>query len=156
MTPHERGAALIVAVIAAIMVTLLAAVVLSVSMERFEFSAFRSDHAKAASGAEAGLRYAFSRLDKDTTSNGNPGPPNGFKDDVRFDNDPPYVVTSLETANPVIDGASVVPDERTNDLFMGRLLPNPPGRVGKEVSVVLTYDSGTGRYRVRSVSDYGK
>lgn len=154
---NRSGAALIVAVIAAIVVSLIAAVVLEVSIQRLDLSVFRSEHGKGREASEAGLRYAFTRLDTDNTSDGTSNPPNGFKDDVRFDNDPPYVVTSLLTANPKFDPdedgplgpVAVAPDERTDDLLMGGLAP---ARAGREVTVAITFDSANNRYRVRAFS----
>ncbi|MBI1952502.1 MAG: hypothetical protein HYS41_00040 [Candidatus Omnitrophica bacterium] len=136
---NHQGAAMIVAVVTALVTTLIAAVVLEIGVQRLDLSVFRSGHARGNSASEAGLQYAFTRLDVD---------PN-FRTAVQNDDDPPYVVTSLLAGNPLIDGNPVVPDERTNDLLMGSLTPT---RTGKEVTSAITFDAGTGRYRVRAFS----
>ncbi|MBI3322503.1 MAG: hypothetical protein HYZ94_02365 [Candidatus Omnitrophica bacterium] len=81
----ERGIALATAIVAALLISVTALVVLGVSMRRFELSAARSDHARAMVSSEAGLQYAFARLAKDSA----------FENDIRTDADPPYVVSPL-------------------------------------------------------------
>ena len=62
----QKGIAMVMAIVLALIVSVTAAVVLSLTMRRFELSAFRTDHAVAAGTAEAGFQYAFARLDQDT------------------------------------------------------------------------------------------
>lgn len=79
----QRGVALATAIVAALVISLTALVVLNLTMKRFELSAFRSDHAISAVSCEAGFQYAFARLDADPV----------FDNAVRTDNDPPYVLS---------------------------------------------------------------
>ena len=62
---NQRGVAMVTAIVLAVIVSAIAAGVLSLTMRRFELSAFRTDHAVAAATSEAGFQYAFARLDKD-------------------------------------------------------------------------------------------
>ena len=56
---------MVMAIVLALIVSVLAVGVLSLTMRRFELSAFRTDHAVAEAAAEAGFQYAFARLDQD-------------------------------------------------------------------------------------------
>ncbi len=56
---------MVTAIVLALIVSVTAAVVLSLTFRRFELSAFRTDHAVAAGTAEAGFQYTFARLDQD-------------------------------------------------------------------------------------------
>ena len=62
---NQKGIAMVTAIVLALVVSATVAVVLSLTFRRFELSAFRTDHAVAAAASEAGLQYAFARLDKD-------------------------------------------------------------------------------------------
>ena len=62
----QQGLALITAMAAAVIISLTAAVVMGVTWRRMEMSALRSDHLVSQMASEAGLQYAFARLDKDT------------------------------------------------------------------------------------------
>ncbi len=61
----QRGIALATAIVAALVVSITALVVLNLTMKRFELSAFRSDHTISLVSSEAGFQYAFARLDLD-------------------------------------------------------------------------------------------
>ncbi len=58
----ERGSALVIAMAAAVIVSIIVAVVMNLSIRRFELSAQRTDHEVAKMSSEAGLQYVFSRL----------------------------------------------------------------------------------------------
>ena len=89
MRPREgagqKGVAMVTAIVLALIVSVIAAGVLSLTMRRFEQSAFRTAHAVGMASSESGLQYAFARLDKDTTYNDPnfPGVPLGLKDVVK-------------------------------------------------------------------------
>lgn len=53
---------MVTAIMLALVVSVTAAVALSLTFRRFELSAFRTDHEVAYSSSEAGLQYAFARL----------------------------------------------------------------------------------------------
>ena len=61
----EKGIALVIAMAAALIVSLIAVAVLNMTFRQFELSAFRTSHGVAEQEAEAGLQYAFARLDRD-------------------------------------------------------------------------------------------
>ena len=61
----ERGVALPTAIVAALVVSVTALVVLNLTMRRFELSAQRSDHLGSSVASEAGFQYAFARLGLD-------------------------------------------------------------------------------------------
>lgn len=61
----ERGSALVIAMAAAVIVSIIVAVVMNLSIRRFELSAQRTDHEVAKMSSEAGLQYVFARLDID-------------------------------------------------------------------------------------------
>lgn len=61
----QKGVAMATAIVLALIVSVLVAGVLSLTMRRFELSAFRTDHAVAAVTSEAGFQYAFARLAAD-------------------------------------------------------------------------------------------
>ena len=94
----DTGAAMVIAITASLLVSLTAATVLGLTFQRFRLSKFRSERQKALYAAEAGLQYAFARLNLDTVSDGNNDRGNvqvdGLRDLVQFDNDPPYVIAS--------------------------------------------------------------
>lgn len=62
---NQSGMAMVTAIVLALIVSVTAAVVLSLTMRRFELSAMRTDRAVAGITAEAGFQYAFARLDLD-------------------------------------------------------------------------------------------
>ncbi|MDO8729998.1 MAG: hypothetical protein Q7J69_02270 [Candidatus Omnitrophota bacterium] len=65
MRAGQKGVAMVTAIVLALIVSVLVAGVLSLTMRRFELSAFRTDHTVAAGTSEAGLQYAFARLAAD-------------------------------------------------------------------------------------------
>lgn len=80
----ERGIALPTAIAAAVVVSILAAVVLNLTFRRFELSVSRTSRAEASLAAETGLQYAFERLRSDPT----------FETNVRAKAPDFYVITS--------------------------------------------------------------
>ena len=62
---NQKGIAMVAAIVLALVVSVIAAGVLSLTMRRFELSSFRTDHAVAAATSEAGFQYAFARLAAD-------------------------------------------------------------------------------------------
>ncbi len=110
----ERGIALPTAIVAALVVSITALVVLNLTMRRFELSAFRSDHARSLIASESGFQYAFARLDLDPA----------FDIAVRADADV-YVVSSLAVGTNITvpyDGGrqSFTVDEQEPALFGNR------------------------------------
>ena len=57
---------MVTAIVLALIVSVIAAGILSLTMRRFELSAFRTAHAVGMASSESGLQYAFARLDQDT------------------------------------------------------------------------------------------
>ena len=165
----EKGIALAVALTAAIVAFLIVSAVLSLTFNRFNLSFLQADHASAYYASEAGVRYAFTRLEVDNNyshtfqTSGGPEVFNNvtFISIVRhaFTHGAShipvrtfYVITSKISGNVTIDGASIAPDDRTNDLFMGTLNPT---RIGREVTIWIQASAGTPEFRVRAFSDYG-
>ena len=62
MKPSNRGVAMLIALIAALLVSLTAIITMNLVGRRFHLSAFGTDHAKAFSASEAGVKYALTRL----------------------------------------------------------------------------------------------
>ncbi len=149
----EKGIALVLAITVTLIVFLVASAVLHLTFGRFMLSSKQSDHSGAASAAEAGIRYAFARLELDTTYQDLGA--TGFANVVRQAGlqNRPYVLTSMPTGNPVINGQAVTPDVRTNDLLMGQLLPQ---RKGREVTIFIqSVPGGNPEFRIRAFTDYG-
>lgn len=88
---NQRGIALPTAIVAALVVSITALVVLNLTMRRFELSAFRSDHVISMVSSEAGFQYAFARLNADAA----------FENAVRTDDDPPYVLSPLAVGTQI-------------------------------------------------------
>lgn len=65
MIRNERGVAILVALILAIVVTLTASIVLSLSYGRLHQSAFQSERAEADMASEGGIQYANARIPRD-------------------------------------------------------------------------------------------
>ncbi len=180
---NQKGVAMVTAIVLALVVSAMAAVVLSLTMRRFELSAFRTDHAVAAGTSEAGFQYAFARLavpafrtlvDTKRTSLG-PGavPANDLAAEyvISCHDDP--AITEDQILDP--DGAGSL--QQAPALHMGGVLDAtviaPPAttgglRGGKHVTVRIRYftaaDITAGfypaalaarPYRVRSSSNFG-
>lgn len=137
----DRGIALPTAIVAALVVSITALVVLNLTMRRFELSAFRSDHAISMVSSESGFQYAFARLAADPA----------FENTVRADDDPPYVVSPLAVGTSITvpyDGGqqSFTVDEQDAALHTDR-----------DVHVLLEeLSSDPQRLRVHAYSDFGK
>lgn len=149
---NEQGMALVTAMAAALIISVLAAVVLNMTWRRFEMSAFRSDRAIAGAEAEAAMRYAFARLDLDQA----------FHDRVVAKAPKAYVITC---------DAGIPPgqrDELIPELHQGaKVDPNGPvdPKVryvgGKHVTVKIKYDptdnGGAAQpYKVSAKATFGK
>ena len=63
----ERGVVLMLAIVMSLIVFLIVTAALNVTFGRFNLSFMRTDHSTAFYAAEAGVRYAFARLELDTT-----------------------------------------------------------------------------------------
>ena len=166
----ERGIAMVTAMAAAVIISILAVVVLNMTFRRFELSAFRTDRAVAGAAAEAGLKYAFARLQLDTTYTdlNFPGPP-GFANVVQRAGQavPPrdYVLRCHPLTGLAVD--QVVPQLHVGAKINTERNPNgTPGPNygqyvgGKHVTVRIRWDpAGTGGaarpYIIRASADYG-
>ena len=135
----RRGIALPTAIVAVLVVSITAVVVVNLTMRRFEMSAFRSDRAITRVSAEAGFKYAFTRLDTDPT----------FENTVRTDNDPPYVLS------PLAVGANIqVPYNGGQQPFIvdEQVLAL---RTDRDVHVVIEeFEADPTRLRVHAYSDF--
>ncbi len=162
---NQKGMALVIVVAVGLVAFLVATAVMNLTYNRFNLSFVRTDHMGAFNATEAGVRYAFIRMQTDAVyidpifnAEGSP-PPAGFQNAVvhayshtGFHGSPrAYVGTSLPVGtNPVIDGVSVTPDFRTNALKMGT----------RNVTVWIRYYGAGGQgasnpdFRVRAFSDY--
>ena len=144
--------ALVTAIGFALVIFLTAMVVLNQTYRRFQLSAHRTDHAIGQSAAEAGLQYAFARLDKDGV----------FRTSVQNKrlalgagpidpNDPraEYVIT----CHP----SGFTPDATVLPLHMGN--PSPSGKhVTVRIRYLLAVDSPpdpSRPYKVRAQSTFG-
>ncbi len=152
---QEKGAAMFLAVTAAIIVSLTAVVVLGLATRRFHMAAFQLDHAAAFSTSEAGIQYAFARLERDTTYTDSNFPGvTGFANVVIAASAPPgsvgYVVSPLAVGTVVQPHnypQSFTIDEQDTALQTGN----------RNVLVVIVEDPPGGvppRFRVRAFSDY--
>ena len=165
-TGSKRGAALVMAIVAAIVVSLTAVVVMNLTFQRFHLSHFRSDRVATLGASEAGLRYAFKRLEVNDTNrlvnqNGNPyGPSRPFKQHVidRYPN--PLVVSSLTDTDPVANGVQA-PDHWEPNLQMGtkhvtvRILWRPPSTATPPYLLEDPEDNPF-RVRINAFADYGE
>ena len=150
---------MVTAVILALVVSATAAVVLTLTLRRFELSAFRTDHAVAEASAEAGLQYAFARLDKDSTStNSNFPSVQGFKKLVQakrekmgtngvdlYDEKAEYIVSCHHdpgiTEDEILDPPGTGPLQPAALHMGGVLATAAPGglRGGKHVRVLIRF-----------------
>lgn len=125
-----EGIALMVAIVAALAVSLTAVVTLNLTFRRFELSSFRSDHLSASFAAEAGIQYAFARLDLDKP----------FLNRVENAPSTPYTVSPTAPNSPTSE-------------------PEPNLRMGnKEVTVRISRRGpvGSGQFEIRGSADYGR
>lgn len=148
----SQGTVLVVAIVAAIVVSLTAVVVLNLTFRRFHLSHMGSDHEAALFASEAGIRYALQRLDVNDTNqlidkNGKPsGDPNiFFRDRVKgkaLQEPPQELVVSSDPKAPSLD-------HWEPNLQMG----------GKHVTIGILYNPAGAPsdrpYKVRASSDYG-
>ncbi len=167
----EKGVALVVAVAASLMVLFIVMAVMNLSFNSFNAAFLQADHAAAQAACEAGVRYVFNRIELDTTYTDAvfnlealaTRPPAGFANAIRHaqthagshGSPRAYVITSRVSGNVCAAAGGGAPDFRTNDIFMGALLPS---RVGREVDVTAQSGiNGVGQpeFRVRVFSDYG-
>ncbi|MBI3616293.1 MAG: hypothetical protein HY211_07230 [Candidatus Omnitrophica bacterium] len=155
-----KGVALALAVTLALLVSLLAAVVLSVTFRRFNLSFFQESRAIAFSAAEGGLQYADARLRLDTTYTDSNFPGvNGFANVVKTKSaqsgNPPYLVSSFATTAAAraaghIDSREALDKPDIADLQMGSAVKK------KEVTLRITEEpSGSGRFKVQAKASYG-
>lgn len=161
---REQGIAMVTALMAALLVSITAAVVLNMTLRRFELSAFRTDHTVATHEAEAGLQYAFARLARDgafrtAVQNKQSGGRQAY-----------YALSCNPNADvdPVTPGVQL-PDEQVSALHMGGTLTPPAvdGTGGKHAVVRIIFGGGLGlpagepalppgaQYRVRATTDFG-
>ncbi|MBI3333286.1 MAG: hypothetical protein HYZ93_04270 [Candidatus Omnitrophica bacterium] len=125
-----EGVALMVAIVAALAVSLTAVVVLNLTFRRLELSSFRSDHLSASFAAEAGIQYAFARLDRDKP----------FRDRVENAPSYPYTVSPTASTGPTSE-------------------PEPNLRMGNKDVTVRIYrrgPAGSGQFEIRGSADYGR
>lgn len=118
----EEGIALATAIVAAVVISITALVILNLSMRRFEMSAFRSDHTVALVSSEAGFQYVFARLDHDPVFR------TAVQDKTLVPGAPtPYIVSSdpAVTADETDPRLNVGKDVTVEITFM-RLQDNPP------------------------------
>ncbi len=145
-TKNEKGIALLMAVIGALLVSATAAIVLSMTYRSFYLSVFQTDHAVAFYSAESGVQYTFSRLQLDTTYvnpawTGDPTPPAaGFANSVQYCN--------------TVKGRSFVV---SCDPAVAADLTDPNLHAGKKhVTIQITYNAAsTPPYTVKSTTSYG-
>lgn len=150
---NEKGIALVMAIIAALLVSISAAIVLNMTYRSFYLSVFQTDHAVGFYAAESGVQYAESRLEFDAVFAAAVKAKGASTTSTPPGQNLPYIVTSLQSGNPVIDGnSSVAPDERTNDL----VVLGPHG-TRREVTVWIKYydDGRDPPYKIRVFSSYG-
>jgi hypothetical protein len=177
----ERGVALVIALSAALVVFFIVMAVLSLTFNRFNLSFLQADRAASFYASEAGIRYAFTRLEVDnvyshsfTTGTGPEPVSGGFAQVVRHafthgaSHIPArtfFVVTSIpdppggsaNDPNVPVDGSLLAPDLRTNDLFMGSVDGSGNHLVGREVTIWIQA-GGSGsvpEFRVRAFATYG-
>lgn len=157
---------MVTAILAALIVSLTAAVVLNMTFRRFELSAFRTDHAVAGLEAEAGLQFAFARL-----------PDPAFQAAVQLkrtalgagaigvnDARAEYIVSCLADLDPNTAGVQA-PDEQVTAIHMGGARPagtTVDGTGGKHVTVRIRFFTNADAapiaarpYRVRASANYG-
>ena len=157
----SQGVALAMAVVGALLVSIMAALVLNMTYRSFYLSAFQTDHTASFYASEVGAQYVIRRIQVDRVY-ADPNFPGvqGFENVIRAAGASPpgpnraYVITSLRAPqNPVIDGVAVTPDLRTDDLAVGKLGP-PATR--RDVTVWIRFTNGNNPpYQIRAFSDYG-
>ena len=141
MRRGQRGIALPTAVVAALVISIATLVVLNLTMGRFELSAFRSDHTTALISSEAGVQYAFARLEADPS----------FENTVRNDNDPPYILSPRPVGTSLL-----VPYNGGQQQFIVDEQA-PVLRTDREVHVLIeAYAADPTRLRVHAYSDFGQ
>lgn len=159
----ERGVAMVTAMAAALIISIMAIAVLNMTLRRFELSAFRTDRAVAGAEAEAGVRYAFAWLLV---------PANQLLvQNAKANERQRYFALSCNPAADVdLDAPGVqAPDRQVPALHMGGTLTPPAvdGVGGKHVVVRIIFGGGAGlpageaplppgaQYRVRSRTVFG-
>lgn len=155
---------MVTAILAALIVSLTAAVVLNMTFRRFELSAFRTDHTVAGMEAEAGLQYAFARLTdpafqaavqlkRTALGAGAIG-----VNDARAE----YIVSCLADVDPNTAGTQA-PDEQITAIHMGGTrVGAADGTGGKHVTVRIRFFTAADAapiaarpYRVRASTTFG-
>jgi len=148
MIQNNKGVALAIAITVSLMVSLLAAVVLNITFQRFNLSFFQQSRAIALYASEAGIQYADTRLKVDTT----------FRNAVLArsrSTTPPswYIVSSMTTAQARAAGhigASESVDLTTPDLQMGGSIKK------KDVTIkVRENPDHSNKYETRVKASYG-
>ena len=104
---NEKGIALVMAIIAALLVSISAAIVLNMTYRSFYLSVFQTDHAVGFYAAESGVQYAESRLEFDAVFAAAVKAKGASTTSTPPGQNLPYIVTSLQSGNPVIDGNEV-------------------------------------------------
>lgn len=123
---------MVMAIVLALVVSVTTALVLNMTFRRFDLSAFRTDHSVAAATSEAGLQYAFARMDKDLTSTipAFPGV-SGFRNRVQAKRNNlgagPIADNTAAAEYVVTSDASVAADELVPALQMGGKVDITPG-----------------------------
>lgn len=148
---RQRGAALMTAMAAALILSLTASVVLGLTWRRMQLSVNRKDHLVAMTASDGGTQYVFARLQLDPT----------FNTAIRADSTPAaspmYVISPLAgppnpaTVTLLINGTptSVTVDEQVAALTMGN----------KQIHVAIEVDQADPgnpkRLRIHSNANYG-
>lgn len=164
----ERGSALVIAMAAAVFVSIIVAVVMNLSIRRFELSAQRTDHEVAKMSSEAGLQYAFARL----ASTGAAG--DAFRARVQAASPGEYTIACHLAQQGLVASATV---EQDNGLHVGAKIntevadDGTPGPLngqyvgGKHVRIRIHFFTGVGAdvapdparpYRVRVSTNFAE
>lgn len=138
----QEGIAMVTAIVAALIVSITASVVLNLTFRQFELSAFRSTHTVGLQQAEAGLQYAFARLPVDPALEANvrAARAGGFQ---RYY----YLSCNPGPGDILPDIADLqVADEQVTELHMGGTLTPPAvdGVGGRHVTVGIIFGGGLG------------
>ncbi len=130
LAPSNRGVALAIALVTALLVSITAIVVINLAARRYHVAHLDLDHGTALSASEGGIRYAWTRLRMDSA----------FNTAVQNKAPLPYIVTS----DKAIPGGY---DEYVPALQME----------GKNVTVKITFNRAAlpNQYSIDAHSDYG-
>ena len=152
----EKGVALIVVLIGSLVVFVMVRAVLSQAFSRFNLSFLQTDHATAFYSSEAGVRFAFVRLEVDTIfvdpffdAEAVPPAP-GFANAVRYaesEHNRAYVISSLPIGTTTYGETDAV-DFQDPSLLLGN----------RDVTLWIRADiNGAVQpdFRVRTFSEYG-